>query len=619
MWESAGIMVLSLAALGANVEDRLPTSLDVSGLRAVAVQHDGRWMPLDTLARDMVEGVTGDAFYHGRDPVLWLLAWTFDPATWMQQPLITIHSAELRGELKLPTDREVFSFAELVNHAPLREQFALISQRPRSRKPSPLEAKVGDLSERLGQLQDIFAGEVMRPIPDPDRRSGTWQTVSGLQASSSPQHDAVLAAWQRVRSAFLAHDAAAFATASKAFADAVNTLPAAYRPSTRILAAELRYHNFRPYHRAWQAMVVGAVMALLALMTGRKWIEVIAVGGLVVGLGLLTYGLVLRWQIAGRLPASNMFESLLFLGWGAGAFAIVAMLLMHDRFVPMTASAIGALALLLADVLPLDHFIRPIAPVLLDTIWMSIHVPIIMISYAVLAIAMLIAHVQLIVMTTTPGRRELIHRIHMLHYWYIHVGTILLGAGIITGSMWAASSWGRYWGWDPKEVWSLIAFLAYLTILHIRVDAEKPSEWVYGVGLAVVAVTLMMACRQLAPLSWMEIGSLGVGVGAMAFFVLARGPFAMCLKSALAFWLIIMTYVGVNFVLGIGLHSYGFGAGAVVKYMFLCGGSDLALLALMTGIFAARRGWYAVAAAEPVASLNVPEPGANASHPAKAR
>ena len=57
-------------------------------------------------------------------------------------------------------------------------------------------------------------------------------------------------------------------------------------------------------------------------------------------------------------------------------------------------------------------------------------------------------------------------------YWYIHVGSILLIAGILTGSIWAASSWGRYWGWDPKEVWSLVAFLAYMAILHARFDRQ---------------------------------------------------------------------------------------------------------------------------------------------------
>ncbi len=310
---------------------------------------------------------------------------------------------------------------------------------------------------------------------------------------------------------------------------------------------------------------------------------------LIAGFVALTYGLSLRWTIAGRIPASNMYESLLFLSWGMGAFAILSMLIIRDRLVPLTASFMGALSLLLADNLPLDSFIRPIAPVLLDTVWMSIHVPIIMVSYSVLALASLIAHAQLVTMAVAPSRQSVSRFIDSLHYWYINVGCILLGAGIVTGSMWAASSWGRYWGWDPKEVWSLVAFLAYVAILHRRLDKERPSAWIYFIGLVLTAVVLFIIATRLKPTSNLGILALTAGAAAVPLFAFARGPFADALKSVLAFWLIIMTYVGVNFVLGMGLHSYAFGTGAVAHYMFLIGGIDLGLIALCTIAYLARR------------------------------
>jgi ABC-type transport system involved in cytochrome c biogenesis permease subunit len=306
------------------------------------------------------------------------------------------------------------------------------------------------------------------------------------------------------------------------------------------------------------------------------------------GFAVLTYGLWLRWQIAGRIPAANMFESLLFLSWGAGAFAVVSLMVLRDRFVPLTASVMGAAALILADQLPLDHFVRPIMPVLLDTIWMSIHVPIIMISYAVLAVAVLIAHVQLFLMALLPSRRDLAHRIDELHYWYALIGSLLLLAGITTGSMWGASSWGRYWGWDPKEVWSLVAFLGYMTILHVRVNHERTPAWAYAVAaLLGIAVTVAVV-PNLTPLTSMKICALAAAGFAGLMFVLARGPFTTALKSTLAFWLIIMTYVGVNYVLGTGKHSYGFGTGAVVRYMFIVGGIDLGLIALCAVVYRLR-------------------------------
>jgi cytochrome c biogenesis factor len=117
---------------------------------------------------------------------------------------------------------------------------------------------------------------------------------------------------------------------------------------------------------------------------------------------------------------------------------------------------------------------------------------------------------------------------------------VLLAIGIITGSMWGSASWGRYWGWDPKEVWSLVAMLGYVAILHARA-----TGWIRAFGTA--------------------------------------------LCSTLAFWLLVMTYLGVNYVLGIGLHSYGFGKGAVVRWFMIVGSTQLLLTAAIVGVHVARR------------------------------
>ena len=231
----------------------------------------------------------------------------------------------------------------------------------------------------------------------------------------------------------------------------------------------------------------------------------------------MTWGLAVRWQIAGRIPASNMFESMLFLGWGVALFGVVSVLL-RNRMLVFNAAAMAALATMLSDLLPMDGFVHPMAPVLSGTPWLAIHVPIIMVSYATLTLVTFFAHLVIGVEIFAPARRDLVDRWSQLAYWYIHVGSILLITGILTGSIWAASSWGRYWGWDPKEVWSLVAFLAYMAILHARFDHQ--------------------------------IAAFGVAAGAIA-----------------AFWTILMTYLGVNFVLASGLHSYGFGSSRLVNVL----------------------------------------------------
>lgn len=564
-----------------------PANLDMSLMRALPMQHNGRWMPLDTVARDTITAVTGTAFFDGIDPVNLLLAWTFSPETWASQPLISISSAELRQELKLASDRSRFSFNELVSHQPLREQMDRLAERQTRGKMNPLESKVNDIQAKLVDLQEAFRNQVIKPIPDATSTQGAWKPIT-LNEADAGAYTPAQKAWSSLKTAYLSGNATAFLNASQELSKELAQLPAAYRPAAGKIATELWYNRLAPYSIAWKLMCAGVILAAVSLIVKRRAFDVLVILVMLAGFGMLTYGLGLRWQIAGRIPAANMFESLLFLSWGSGAFAIPAMLLLKDRLVPLTASATGALALFLAANLPIDQFIRPIAPVLLDTVWMSIHVPGIMLSYFVLALAALVAHVQMAIMAAAPDDHKLIDRVDAMHHWFMHVGVILLGAGIITGSMWAASSWGRYWGWDPKEVWSLIAFLAYLVIMHVRVDRERMPAWSYALAAALGAGLYAVVLPRLMPISGLEALALFASAIVAVLFVVVRGQFASVFKSTVAFWFIIMTYIGVNYVLGIGLHSYGFGTGAVVHYMMLTGSIDLLLIGLLTLVYLAR-------------------------------
>jgi ABC-type transport system involved in cytochrome c biogenesis permease subunit len=234
-----------------------------------------------------------------------------------------------------------------------------------------------------------------------------------------------------------------------------------------------------------------------------------------------------------------MYESMLFLAWGVGLIAVVAYGLLRNRVVVLNAAVLAALAMALTDLLPMDHFIHPIAPVLAGTPWLAIHVPIIMVGYAVLALGMATAHMQLGVCIFCPHRRDLADRFYDMLYWYNFIGSICLLAGILTGSMWAAFSWGRYWGWDPKEVWSLIAFLAYMAIIHSK-------------------------------------------VGGMI------GKFGVAAFSILAFQTILMTYLGVNFVLSIGMHSYGMGDSPIAMWMLFVALAEMVFVGF--GLFAYLKG-----------------------------
>jgi ABC-type transport system involved in cytochrome c biogenesis permease subunit len=259
--------------------------------------------------------------------------------------------------------------------------------------------------------------------------------------------------------------------------------PAAALIAPGAIDREITYNSVRPSRLAWWILLPATIAAIFAWSRSRRWLDALAIVGLVLGFAVMTWGLAVRWQVAERIPASNMYESLLFLAWGVGLFAVGALLFLRNRLIVLNATAMSALTMMLADILPIDPFIHPMPPVLSGTAWLAIHVPIIMVSYSILALGVVVAHMQIGVEIFAPKNRELSFRMNDLLYWYMHAGAILLIAGILTGSIWAASSWGRYWGWDPKEVWSLIAFLAYLAILHGRFD-----RWLGSFGVAALSI-----------------------------------------------------------------------------------------------------------------------------------
>ena len=573
------LMSPALIGLAQASEPFVPSTESLEPVRNIVVQHDGRYMPIDTLARDLVSKVAGKRNFNGFDPLSLFFAWMANPQDWREIPLIEISdNSELRALLDLPEQDERFSYNKLVADARLLQLFDQLQTRSNPLPLDPLQQKVSEIGEKLLILQQIFNGEVARIIPDPEDANGMWEPVRPMPPTRLAN------SWGEFKEAVSSNSEEAILTKGTAFAALCRELPAAYRPSDKALSIELHYNRLQPFTTAWKIMVVAAVLAALGLYLRHWSFDGLVILIAILGFGVLTYGLLLRWQIAGRIPAANMFESLLFLSWGMGALAIVAMIIQRNRIVPLTASAMGALALILADCL-LDPFIRPIPPVLLNTFWMSIHVPVIMVSYSVLALAMLIAHAQVIFLAFAPNQRKLSAAIDRMHYWYIAIGSLLLFLGIATGSMWAASSWGRYWGWDPKEVWSLIALLGYLAILHLRIAPEAIPRWVLLAAMVMGIAVIIHIATIMAPISAIKVLILVLTALVAAFFLLARGEYATAVKSIMAFWMIIMTYLGVNYVLASGLHSYGFGTGAVAGKMLFCGMLDLCLIILCGTVY----------------------------------
>jgi ABC-type transport system involved in cytochrome c biogenesis permease subunit len=497
---------------------------ELDPLGAIAVQDGGRLKPLDTFARETARRVsgakpfTGGERVAGLDPAEWVLSMVAAPARWKEERMFRVAHAELRGALRLEARRDRYSFAELMGHAPFMESAWRTHEKLRldpEASLDPVEQEIATLYDTLSIVAGIFSGEALRIVPDPQDAAGTWASVEQLGGIPGERAEEVRAALAALVRAYQSQDRAASAQAAARLQQRLAAVaPAAY-PVAADLRLEVRYNRQKPFRAAWVLYLLAFFLLLASFPLRSRVLAGVGLAATAIGFLLNSYGLVLRVLISGRAPVTNMYESVVYVAWGVALFALIFEAVHRPRYVAACAAALGALALILADNLPiLSGAIEPLVPVLRDNMWLTLHVLTITLGYAAFLLAMGLGHVSLGLYCFTPQRTASIKSLSAFLHRALQAGTLLLAAGTLLGGVWASYSWGRFWGWDPKETWALIALLGYLAVLHGRF------------------------------LGWLR-------------------DFGMAVGSILGFLGVLMAWYGVNYILGTGLHSYGFGAGGL--------------------------------------------------------
>jgi ABC-type transport system involved in cytochrome c biogenesis permease subunit len=582
--------------------------------RRWVVQEDGRNKPFDTFCREAVRAVTGRERFEevrsrvtgrrlapGHDPVAvvvsWLMLYDPDPATatelaaragcdWENHPFLYCPSPELRRLLGADESGSHIAPA-LLRRSPefvrlLRQAAQAMAEDGKAPLPPPEAAAVElkgrlDLYDRLRAGGEVEDGRERPRLPGEfgvvalDRVGRTWFGLQSLRAyaDASPavwgaalqrrrlddlilyegtppqplpaaEVREVLDAYAALQEAYRGGDAGRFADAGGTFLEIVGRVSGQFNryPDTDTVERELWYNRVGPFRKAWLLGLLAVPLLGASLLVGGRWPRagrLLYAAGLLACLGLMAWaaaGFYCRVTISDRPPVSNMYESIVWVAFVTAGFGLVLEAIYRWRVIALAAAVVAALGLILADTLPLTFSpsIQPLQAVLRSNYWLIVHVLVIVSSYAPLALAWVLGNVNLLLILYAPSRRDLVQALSGFCYRTIQAGVVLLFLGTMLGGFWAAESWGRFWGWDPKEVWALIAFLCYIIPLHARY-----AGWVGDFGLAASAVA--------------------------------------CFAS------VVMAWYGVNFVLGAGLHSYGFGSGDH-RWVYLAGLVNLALVVL---------------------------------------
>ncbi|MGA0042751.1 MAG: cytochrome c biogenesis protein [Flavobacteriaceae bacterium] len=399
----------------------------------------------------------------------------------------------------------------------------------KAQQPSAIQKQFKEADERVNLLFNTLEQEYLKIFPLPDDPNNKWVSPNEYRNEGLVIEDSLYANF--INTGFQAYlyvlqqDKQTFNfEQSRTLLDAIKTtqsnLGKNVMLSDKKIDTEIAYNRYDIFKNlfSWY-MYAGTLLFVVVLIQlfkdrGRIW-QLLSQGLSISIYGLLvlhTAGLAVRWYISGHAPWSDAYESMIYVAWATMAFG--AVFGHHSKLTLASTAFVTAMILMIAHWNWMDPAIANLQPVL-NSYWLMIHVAVIVASYGPFTLGMILGLVSLILMIFTNQSNKEQFKLHVKELTAINemsltVGLVMLTIGNFLGGMWANESWGRYWGWDPKETWALISIMVYAFVLHMRL--------IPGLG-----------------------GRLGYS-----------------LASIVAFGSIMMTYFGVNFYLS-GLHSYASG------------------------------------------------------------
>ncbi len=498
-------------------------------IRYLPVQDGGRVKPFDTFAKEVLEVVYGKSKYkteNGKNAPahLVVLTWILAPESWVDRPLFEVNHLDVKTKLNLSFEQKHFSSKDIFESDRFLNLMQELADKVQSKeKLTPYFQALQRLQNQMLYFRELTAGRLLKVMPDVKKpANSSWIAVADLGEEEQKffiQISQSVAVYLGALS-----DQASIETAGKnldnaviAFVNHIQTQSGVAYDSTKKVSAEVFYNDAHLFRWAYVLYILSSLVILFIWIRNLQSGMNLAWGLVLTGFILHTSGFLFRVYLAERPPVTNMFETVVWMSWGVLLFSMILEKIYKFKSILLAGTLVGFIAMVIADNAPavLDPSLQPLEAVLRSNYWLIVHVMTITISYSAFALAFGLGDIGLIYWAIDSEKyKDHIQKMTTAVYRSIQIGVAFLTPGIILGGIWADYSWGRFWGWDPKETWALIALLGYIIVLHTRL-----TNW---------------------------IGNLG-----------------MLISGVLTFNLIVMAWYGVNYILGAGLHSYGFGAGGV--------------------------------------------------------
>lgn len=517
--------------------------------RLIIQDAGGRMKPINTFSSELLRKVSHSDKYNGMNSDQVFLSMTQYAQVWIQVPLIYIKSGNdsIRKIIGIDSKDQYAPFVKFFDEQGNYKLSPYLDAAYKAANPNNFEKDFVETDKKVNLMESALSGSILKIFPIPNDPNNRWVSYlerehKGFVGMDSTYVNQILP---------LYFSALNNASISKNWDTADNLVEsingfqkkfgAKVRPSEQKIDAEIAYNKYDvfkvlPY---WYitASILMLIFTIVNIFFEKKWLR-ITVNAFHIIVGLLfvlhTLGLIARWYISGHAPWSNAYESIVYVAWATMFFGLA-----FDKKSKLTVASsafVTAMILMAAYMNWIDPEIANLQPVL-NSYWLMIHVAVIVASYGPFALGMILGFVALVLIFFTNENNKKKMDLHVKEISYINemaltIGLIMLTIGNFLGGQWANESWGRYWGWDPKETWALISIMVYAFVIHARFVPALRGKWFFN------------------------------------------------LMSMFAFVSILFTYYGVNFHL-VGLHSYASGEAHSLNWIYYCLGT-IALIGAVT-------------------------------------
>jgi len=539
------ILLISLSSFAQNDHDNQYKTIDslivsqkVSATHAkhfgelVIQDEGGRMKPVNTFASELLRKVSKKDTYQDFDANQVLVSLITNPRAWYFVPFIYIkkENTKVRDLIGIPHNQKYARFSDLFSEKGAYKLTDEVAKAHKKKIKNKYEESILNIDGRANLLFGALEGGIYKFFPLANDVNHKWYAFpevshAGFKGGDSLYVSNIIPLYaQAVVQATNTNDY----TKANEFLDSMHKYQRKFGdqviPSEKKIKLELFYNKYDIFKGLyWKYMLASLFLFVVVIVyifkTNKLIKNLIKLGTIIIALLFVyqTVGLGIRWYISGHAPWSNGYEAMIYVAWATMLFGLI-----FGRKSGLALAAttfVTSMILMVAHWNWLDPSIGNLVPVL-DSYWLMVHVAIIVASYGPFTISMILGMIALILysVTTENNKEKLklaINEITTISEMSLTIGLVLLVIGNFLGGIWANESWGRYWGWDPKETWALVSIMVYSFVLHMRLIPGLKSKYTFN------------------------------------------------MVTVFAFASILMTFLGVNHLLS-GLHSYAQGESAAI-------------------------------------------------------